>query len=501
MANVTGDPVASAEPPVIPEDILDSPAAGRAVVRGAGLRFGSFVGVVALSVVSAALLTRHLGTVRFGQYTTIMSLTAVVANVTDAGMSNLGTREYAVVSGTARDRLMRDLLGLRVALTLAGVALVAVFAAAVGYSAALIAGTVVAGLSTVAVVFQHTLSIPLSTSLRLGTLSVLELARQAISVLGVVLLVLAAAGTVSFLAVPLAANLLLIPPTWALVRDRISVRLRLRPRAWSALLKPTIVFSLASGLSTIYIYTAQILTSLVASPHQSGLFAVSFRVFLVVGGVPALLVAVTLPVLSRAARDDLDRLGYALQRIFEVAVVAGLASVVGLVSGAGFVIGVVGGPRYRASVEVLQIQALALPASFVLAGWGFGLLSLRRHRELLLSNGAAFVISCALTLALARVDGARGAAVATVAGESTLAVAALISLVASNPSLRPSLARAWRALPAAGVALAVGLIPELPSVVAAVLALGVFTGLVLAFSALPDEVFEPLPPRLRPRRL
>lgn len=485
----------------IPDDILDSPAAGRALVRGAGLRFGSFVGVVALSVISAALLTRHLGTVRFGQYTTIMSLTAVVANVTDAGMSNLGTREYAVLGGDARDRLMRDLLGLRVTLTLVGVALAAAFAVAAGYSPPLIAGTVIAGLSTVAIVFQHTLSIPLMTALRLGLVSLLELARLGISVLVVVLLVLAGAGIVPFLVVPLVANLLLIPPTWAMVRDRISLRLRLSRHTWHALIKPTIVFSLASGLSTIYIYTAQILTSLVANPHQSGVFALSFRVFMVVGSVPAVLVATSLPLLSRAARDDPDRLAYAMQRIFEVSVVAGLASVVGFVPGAGFVIHVVGGPQYGASVEVLQIQAGALFASFVLAGWAFGLLSLRRHRELLLSNAAAFAISCALTIVLASVDGARGAAIATVAGETTLALATLLSLVHTNPELRPRLTRAWRAVPAAGVALAVGLIPALPSLAAAALALGVFTVLVLASGALPDEVFEPLPARLRPRHL
>jgi O-antigen/teichoic acid export membrane protein len=222
---------------------------------------------------------------------------------------------------------------------------------------------------------------------------------------------------------------------------------------------------------------------------------------MVVGSVPAVLVATSLPVLSRAARDDPDRLAYAMQRIFEVSVVAGLASLVGFVTGAGFVIHVVGGAQYGASIEVLQIQAGALFASFVLAGWAFGLLSLRRHRELLLSNAAAFVISCALTITLAGVDGARGAAVATVAGETTLAVATLLALVRTNPKLRPGLARAWRALPAAGVALAAGLIPTLPSLVAAVLALGVFGGLVLAFRALPDEVFEPLPRRLRPRRL
>jgi O-antigen/teichoic acid export membrane protein len=497
MADLTLEPGSSALPPGAAEDILDTRAAGGKLVRGAGLRFGSYVGLVALSVLSAALLTRHLGTSRFGQYTTIMSLTGVVANVTDAGMSNLGTREYAVLEGAARERLMRDLLGLRVALTLIGVVLAAAFAVAAQYDAALLAGTIVAGLSTVAIVFQHTLSIPLSTQLRLGTLSLLDLARQAMAVLAIVLLVLAGAGVLPLLAVPLAANLLLIPPTWALVRGRISARAQIRPRAWVGLLKPTLAFSLASAVATIYAYTAQIITSVATSAHQSGLFAISFRVFLVVGGVPALLVAATLPLLARAARDDRERLAYALQRIFEVSLVAGLAAAIGLLAGARFVIDVVGGHGYRGAVGVLQIQAAALLASFVLAGWAYGVLSLRRHQRLLLASTAAFGVSCVLTVVLASVDGARGAAIATVAGETTLAIATLLSLVRGSPYLRPQLGRAWRAIAAAAPAIGVGLIPGLPSVVAGVLALVVFGALVLALRALPDEVFEVLPPWLR----
>ena len=118
-------PVEPIEP--IEPDVLDTPAAGRLIIRGGALRFASYLAVVALSVIPVAILTRYLGVVRFGQYATIISLVTVVSVVTDAGMSGLGTREWAVRKGADRDTLMRDLLGLRIALTLAGV----VFAIAV----------------------------------------------------------------------------------------------------------------------------------------------------------------------------------------------------------------------------------------------------------------------------------------------------------------------------------------------------------------------------------
>src|SRR2546430_4072045 len=54
-----------------------------------------------------------------------------------------------------------------------------------------------------------------------------------------------------------------------------------------------------------------------------------------------------------------------------------------------------------------------------------------------LSRSAAFLVSLGLTLVLASADGARGAAVATICGEFTLAVGSLIALVRRHPELRP----------------------------------------------------------------
>jgi O-antigen/teichoic acid export membrane protein len=470
------------------------------VVRGSALRFGSYVGTVALSVVSAAVLTRHLGRVDFGQYTTVISLAAVISSVTDAGMAALGTREYAMRVGAARDALMRDLLGLRVTLTLIGVAIATAFAVVAGYSPALLAGTALAALAVVAMVFQHTLSIPLTTRLRIGYLSGLELARQAVTVVMLVTLVLLGAGVLPLLAVALVANLLLLPPTAALVRGEISMRMSMGPRRWGKLLRLTVAFSLASAANTVYLYAAQIITSLVASGVQSGLFAASFRVFIVLATIPGMLVAVSLPVLARAARDDRARLRYALQRTFEASMLVGTTAAIAVIAGARFVIAVVAGPEFAGAVDALRIEGGVLLASFLLAGWGFGLLALHRHRAMLLANLAALAVSATLTVILARADGARGAALASVCGETTLALLYLAGLVRHSPELRPELGAAAKVALAAIPALAVALLPGLSQLLQPIAALAVFATLILLMRAVPGEVYELIPPGLRRSR-
>jgi O-antigen/teichoic acid export membrane protein len=495
---VTGLAPGGSEDPGAAPDVLDSSAAGNLLIRGGTLRFLGYGGALGLSVLSAAVLTRHLGVSRFGQYTTVISLVAVVATVTDAGMSNIGTREYSTLREPERSAMMSDLLGVRVALTLLGSLLVTAFALAAGYDQALLLGAVAASLATVAVVIQHQMLIPLTTDLRLGTLSALDLGRQALLVGGLVTLALLGAGVFPLLAVSLLVNVVLLGPI-ARFRGRLSVRLSLRPGAWPPLIRATITFSLATAVGIIYVYTAQILTSLVANHYQSGLFAVSFRVFIVTASLPGLVVGATLPLLSRAARDDRDRLAYALRRIFETSLIGGAGLALTMSAGSGFIVSVIAGPGYAAAAPVLAVQAFAMVASFIGAGWGFGLLSLHLHRELLVSNLAALVVSLVLTVVLAGSDGARGAAIATICGETTLAAATLTALTRGRSQFRPPLGVIGKVGLAGALAAALSLGPSMPSVVRAVVAFTVYGAVILGTGALPPELREMLPTPLSRR--
>jgi O-antigen/teichoic acid export membrane protein len=488
---------AATEEETMSTDVLDTSAAGGLIIRGGAYRIGGYVGVMALSLIPLVLLTRHLGTVRFSEYTTVISLVTLVSMITDVGMSNLATREYAVHTGAERDELMRDLLGLRVTLTLLGVLAATLFAVAVGYDSALLAGTVAAGLATVMLVFQHTLCIPLAAELRLGALSLLDLLRQALTVVAIVVLIALNAGLFPLLAVTLVVYLLLMPVTMALMRGQISLRMELRPRRWLSLLRLTVAFSLAMAVGTIYVYTSQILTSLVASPHQSGLFAVAFRVFMVLATVPGLLVSSALPLLARTARDDHERLGYAMQRIFEVSLILGVATAVGLLGGAQFAVRAIAGPKFAGADSALQIEGVALAASFLVAGWSFALISLKRYRGLLYVNAAGLVVSFTLTLTLAPTHGASGAALATLCGELTLAVGLLAVLLHEHPELRPRATVLPKVLLAGIPALAVALLPNISSLARALAALALYGLLIVLTRAVPEEIVELIP---RPRR-
>jgi O-antigen/teichoic acid export membrane protein len=472
-------------------DVLDTGEAGGLVIRGAALRIVGYLAGTLFAVGSAVLLTRHLGVIRFGQYTTIISIVTVSAALTDLGMTGLATREYAVLEGADREHLMRHVLGLRVFISTSAVVLAVAFAAAAGYDSARIIGTAVAGVGLGLVSVQSTVAVPLFTRLRLGQTTALEVLRQTVWVGLLVILVLLGAGLLPLLAATVPAGLVMLLATAYLVRRHMPIRPAVRPAAWVPLLRDTLTFSLATGVGAMYVFTTQILTSLSTSGHQNGLFAASFRVFIVAAGAAGLLVSAAFPVLARAARDDRERLRYAVQGLFEVLLILGVAAAVGAVTGAKPIIEVIAGPRYAGAAAPLRIEGAALVASFLLPVWGIALVSLRRHRALALTNLLAFAITAILALLLASSHGATGAAVATVAGEWVLCAAYVLALTrGSSLSIDPVIG--LKVIVAAGAAFAVMLL-GLSDVAQLVAALAVYACVILMLRAVPRELLQLLP--------
>ena len=129
-----------------------------------------------------------------------------------------------------------------------------------------------------------------------------------------------------------------------------------RSSRWRALMSESIVYTAATTLGVIYfqIVDHRHVAALDASSRPATSASPSGR-SAIVNGVPWLLVASAFPILARAARDDQERLRYALQRLFDGSVVVGGFFSLCVVIGAPFAVRVIGGPKFEPSVEVLQI--------------------------------------------------------------------------------------------------------------------------------------------------
>jgi O-antigen/teichoic acid export membrane protein len=484
------------------EHVLDGSQAGRAAVRGSALRSAGYVAGLGLSLISAPLLTRHLGAARFGQYVAVTSLVTIVAGLTEGGLNAIAVREYSARSGSQRDSVMRDLIGIRLLLALLA-ALVAVGLSLVfGYSEVLVLGTAVAVSGQMLQGFQTLLGTSLQGEMRFGWITWLELVRQTVSVTLIVTLVLVGAGLLPFFAVPVAAAAATLSVTLRITRRLISVRPTLHPARWWPLLRDTLPFAAAIAVSVLYFRVGVIAMSLLSSSVQTGYFAASFRVIEVLVGVPPLIASTAFPILARAvAQEDEERLHYGGERLVEGTLVLGTLISLLLALGAKPVIAVLGGAEYSKSVPVLRIQGLALMANCVAVSAGYVLLALREHRAILIANATALLASVVLAGVLIPPFAAQGAAVAVVLAEFSLAIAMLVRLVRVRPLLRNVfLLRPLAIIAMGGASSAVALIPGLPAVVTAALGALVFLGLLQLTGYMPPELRELLGNLRRPRR-
>ncbi len=478
-------------------DLLDTPAAGVAAIRGGALRMVGYVVGVAVSVVSSALLLRHLGVGATGEYVTVLSLVSLAGGVTEAGLAAVGVRELSTLPADLARGFFGSLCGLRLMCIAVGALFALALALLSGYSSTLVLGTLLAGAGAVVTTLQISYSLPLLAQLRLEWVTAVEVLKQVATTVVVVALVAAGAPLLPFWAATIPAGIAATALGALLIRRSMPLLPAFDRATWARLLRRTLPYAMASAVGGVYFRLAILIMSHVASAHQTGYYGASFRIIEVLFVIPLMIVGSTLPIFARAARDDRDRLDYALGRTFDVCLLLGLAVGLSLVTGATFIIGVIAGPKFAPAAAVLRIQGLALIATFMGAVLGYALLSLGRYREVLLINLAVLLLSGVLTGVLASSYGAVGAAIATTAVEVLYTGMLAVAVLRAGARPRISVAGAPRAVLAALLGALALVPPDLPSVARPALALVVYCSALLVLRAVPEELLEQIP---RPRR-
>lgn len=472
-------------------DALTAPDAGNRAIRGGVVRVAGYGGGLVLTAIASVFLLRHLGVVRFGQYTTVIAIVTVVQGVTDAGLTVVGQRAYVHADAERRPRLLADLVGIRLVLTPLGVLVGVLFAVVAGYPNALVTGTLLAGLGIVLAVVATTLAMPLSVALRLGAVTAIDFVRQLVIVAGIIALVLGGAGLVPFFGVYAVAGAVAVATALAFLGTRSWVAPRFAWSDWKPLLREAAPVALSLVVNTTYVRTLIILCSLLASGEQTGLFATSYRVSEILLGVPQMMLGAAFPILVHAHAADEDRLAYALQRMGEAALLVGIGLGLVLAVGAEPIVQLLGGSEFAAASEALRIQSVAIAGAFMTQLGTFALIAVQQQRALVFVNVLALVAVLVLGLTLIPLWEANGAALAASVGEVLLAVAALTMLARARPALRPRLDYVPKLLLAGAVGALCVLLP-IPDAFAAAIAVLLYAAIAWALRAVPMELVDAL---------
>ncbi|MDW5593648.1 oligosaccharide flippase family protein [Conexibacter stalactiti] len=494
----TDDPSAPEQAPspagtgrAAPEEALTAPDAGHRAIRGGMIRVLGYGAGLFLTALVTPFLLRHLGVAEFGQYTTVIAIVTMVQGLTDAGLTVVGQRVYVHADAERRRTLLADLLGIRLVLTPIGIAFGVLFAVLAGYPNALVAGTVVAGVGVILGVTAAALAMPLSVELRLGAVTAIDFARQLVIVIGIAVLIAAGAGLLPFFGIYAVAGAVAVAAALVFLGTSSWVMPRFAWSEWRPLLREALPVAFSLVVTSTYVRALIVICSLLASEHETGLFAASYRVSEILLGVPQMMLGAAFPILAHAHAANRDRLAYALQRMGEAALLVGLGIGLVLAVGAVPIIAVLGGSEFAGADDALRIQSVAIAGAFVTQLATASLIAVQRNRELLLVNLLALIVVVVLGFTLIPLWGANGAALAASIGEVVLAFAGMTLLVRAQPDLRPDLRYVPKLLLAAGAGCLCLLLPG-SDAIAAVAAVVVYGVLAWLMRTIPDELVDAL---------
>lgn len=471
------------------EDVLRSSEAGGHVIRGGAVRASGYAVGVLLSVAISAILLRHLGVERFGQYGTIAAIAGIVLGITDAGLTSIGAREIALrPAGTERERIASTLLLVRIATTIVGVA-VAVGFAAIAYSPEMTLGMALVGISVVLISVQSMATVSLYVSLRFVSLTAFEVARQVLTLIAIALLAIAGAGLVPFFAVQIPVAAILLVATLIYVRRSFAIGVLADRELIREIVRKTLPMSAAVAMNILYLGAMVVVVSLIASDYETGLFVTSARIMEVLILLPGITMNLALPVLSIASAEDHGRLESALQMMVEVGFLVSTTIVVGIVVMAPVIVTLLGGPAYEPSSGILQIQVLAVIGAFLTQTMQYALISLHRQRALVVTNAIALACVIAVGALATSAFGPKGAAAAVVVAEALLALSMWIALHRAAPDVHLRLRFLPRLALAVAAGLALGLLLPITPWVTGPLAVALVLIIAILLRIVPAELF------------
>jgi O-antigen/teichoic acid export membrane protein len=464
---------------------------GSKIVAGGIFRLAAFGVATALGVVSIAIISRVIGPSDFALFTTALSLITISSSVSDIGLLSLGIREFAALSGDARVRSQRALITLRFMFASVASLLIVLFAWLDNYPTGLLYGLIAAAIGLCGLSLHASYNVPIQATYQLKTMAILEVSRQTLVALGmaVAAIVTGEIGWIVAIYLPVGITMALASAYYAR---------RITPTMpswdWSAmvgLLRHVGTFAVAASIGAIYAYVAQVICNAILPAHESGLFALAFRVFAVLIGACMVAVSGAFALLVTAARTDPERMAYATRRLLQTAALTGVACTVGLVTGATFVVAVLGGSEFADAAPIVAVIGLALPASFVVFTGSSVLLAAGRHSELVLVSVIGATASVLATTILAKSFSTTGAAAGIVVGETVIATGYLIQIARMDTHALPRLNWSIAVLVAGAIACAAALLP-LPGIVCGVLGLLIFAGLAILLKLVPPELLDRL---------
>ena len=342
-----------------------------------------------LALFAVAIITRYLGQVGFGQYTTILTFLSFFGIIIDFGLT-LITVQMISKPGADETKILGNLLALRLVSAVIILGLAPFVILFFPYDHEVKVGVALAAASFLFVALNQILVGLFQKNLRLDKVSIAEVTSRFFLVLITIASVKLNYGLYGILITTVLANGISFALHYLFSRQFVRIKLQFDYKFWYEILARSWPLALTIFLNLIYLRADTMLLSLIERPSkigiiaEVGLYGAAYRVIDVLITLPFMFSGVILPILTaRWAAGDKPGFNNIMQRSFDALAIIAIPIFFGTQFIASQVMILIAGNDFAVSGPILQILILAASTIFLGNIFAHAIIALDKQKKII----------------------------------------------------------------------------------------------------------------------
>jgi len=334
-----------------------------------------------LGLAAVAIMTRYLGKIGFGQYTTVIAYLQFFGLLADMGLT-LVTGQMLAKYPDKENKIINNLFTFRLIAALIFLVPAPIIVLLLPYSLAVKTGIFVAVISFLFIALNQILIGFYQKHLLMMRASAGEVGGRLILVLAVVTAVYYDSGLQGIVIATTLASICNFLINYWLIPSFIKLRLAYDKDIWKEIFSLSWPIALTIAFNIIYLKTDTLILSLIKSEAEVGLYGAAYRVIDVLIMLPFVLAGLMLPQLTSAKKHKRDKeFKKIIQSSFDLMFIIALPMVVGAQFIALPLMSLVAGDEFLASGQILQLLIFAAGIIYVGTVFSHVILAIEKQKQ------------------------------------------------------------------------------------------------------------------------
>ena len=378
-----------------------------------------------LGLVAVAIMTRYLGTVGFGEYTTIITFLSFFGILVDFGLT-LVTVQMISRPGVDEKKILGNIFGLRLVSAVIFLALAPLAIIFFPYSQEVKMGVAIASFSFLFAALSQVFVGLFQVKLKMDKVSIAEVASRVVLVVGIIVAVKinqGLLGIISAMAISSAVSFFL---HFLFSRQYVRISIGFDLAVWKEIISKSWPLAITIIFNLIYLKADTLILSLIKTQGEVGIYGAAYRVIDVLITVPFMFAGIVLPILTvNWVMSDKESFKRVLQKSFDFMAILAIPLIVGTQFLAKEVMVLVAGREFSDSGQVLRILVLAAGIIFLGCMFSHAIIAFDKQKKIIWAYCFTSLTALAGYLIFIPRFSYIGAAWVTIYSESVIALAAI----------------------------------------------------------------------------